>query len=314
MEVAVNALQGGRGQSGWDDLVDACRVMSGKTIRLLQIVYGAPLKRLKINADRLVEEVNKFPTHPTNLKDPAAQKKLLDDLKPITDKALRLEKHLNDRAKAAETPAARKQLEDAAKDARKAAQDLVDAVNDALKNPDKPADFSKPLENLRRVADTGRDTAEKTAPPAPKGIQNVPVPPPGSNKGPQQVPKPSTGPKSLKDDLQEAKEQAKALPEIARKNPAHFPEAADRLKEQVDQVRKKAPHNPEQWDREVEQPLQDLIKAGRDAQRPGNPDKGALDKAANDLMRGLDNAVKPPAGGNKNPSAPAHPGNHPSGP
>lgn len=45
MGKAISVLQGtGDRKSGWNGLVDACRVMSGKTIRLLQIVYGADLK------------------------------------------------------------------------------------------------------------------------------------------------------------------------------------------------------------------------------------------------------------------------------
>jgi hypothetical protein len=35
----------------WDNLVDACKVISGKTILLLQIVYGAELKRIFAQAE-----------------------------------------------------------------------------------------------------------------------------------------------------------------------------------------------------------------------------------------------------------------------
>ncbi|MCL4419627.1 hypothetical protein M1146_06040 [Patescibacteria group bacterium] len=45
MEKAMSTLQSnGDRKSGWNGLVDACRVMSGNTIKLLQIVYGADLK------------------------------------------------------------------------------------------------------------------------------------------------------------------------------------------------------------------------------------------------------------------------------
>jgi uncharacterized protein YukE len=318
MEGAVKMLSGGAKQKGWDDLVDACRVMSGKTIRLLQIVYGAPLKRLKINADRLAAEINKFPPNPRGLHDPKNQQKLLDDLKPITDKALRLEKHLNDRAKAAETPQARKQLQDAANDARKAAEDLVAAVNHALSNPDKPADLSKPLENLRNAVDRGRDLADKHSPPAPKGIQNVPMPPPG-HKGPQ-THQQSTGPKNLHDEVQHAKDLANEIPNIARREPHRLPEAQDKLKDAVENIRKKAQPPDDVWDREVEQPFQQQRQAARAAQNPNNPNPKALDDATRDLVKGLDNVGKShptsqrPGGAPATPASPGQPRGGPAPP
>jgi len=96
----------------------------------------------------LMNEINNFDPRPKNLQDQRAQQKVLDDLKPITDKALRLEKHLNDRAKLAESPQAKQQLQDAANDVRKKAQDLVDAVNRGFDDP-RNADFQIPLDNLR---------------------------------------------------------------------------------------------------------------------------------------------------------------------
>jgi len=49
-------------KAGWTGLVDACRVMSGKTIKLLQIVYGAELKRLYAVADNLLDDISKINT------------------------------------------------------------------------------------------------------------------------------------------------------------------------------------------------------------------------------------------------------------
>lgn len=43
---AVNAINKVSDRKvGWDTLLQACRVISGKTIRILEIVYGAEIKR-----------------------------------------------------------------------------------------------------------------------------------------------------------------------------------------------------------------------------------------------------------------------------
>ena len=43
MDKAITTLAGASGdrKSAWNLLVDSCRIMSGRTIRLLEIVYGA---------------------------------------------------------------------------------------------------------------------------------------------------------------------------------------------------------------------------------------------------------------------------------
>jgi hypothetical protein len=63
-------------QAGWEGLVDACRIMAGKTIRLLQIVYGAELKRLFAEAQQFNEGLNDL-----NLRQAA------DDPQAFADKA-----------------------------------------------------------------------------------------------------------------------------------------------------------------------------------------------------------------------------------
>lgn len=304
MGKAVANLTGGAKKEGWDQLVDACRVVSGKTIRLLQIVYGAPLKRLKINADRLLDEANKFNEKPKGLKDQKAQQKLLDEMKPLTDKALRLEKHLNDRAKVADSPQARQELQEAAADARKAAQGLVDAVNDAINNHPDNADLSKAVDAVRKAAESGREASDKHAPPAPKGIPDAPK---------SGAPIPSTGPKSLHDDIAEAKKLANEMPNVAKTNPGGYPEAHDKLKDKVEQIRKKAPAPvaaKENWKDAVEKPLLEQLKAGRDVAKDphdGNAKK-ALDDATKNLVKALDNvenASKAPSGPQKTgPGAP----------
>jgi len=212
-----------------------------------------------------------------------------------------LEKHLNDRAKAAESPQAKQQLADAAADIRKKVQDLVDAVNKAFADPDN-ADLSKPLEALREAVEKGREISDKTAPPAPKGL---PEALPGGAR-----------PKGLHDEIQNAKELAKAIPDIAREDPQHLPDAQDKLKDQVEQIRKKVHPNPDEWRDDIEQPLADQIKAAGPVSRaPNSPaPKKALDDATNQLVKALDDVDARYAGAT--PRDPYAPGstNAPRGP
>ena len=49
---AVIALQNSQTRrQGWEGLVDACRIMAGYTIRLLQVVYGADWERINFARD-----------------------------------------------------------------------------------------------------------------------------------------------------------------------------------------------------------------------------------------------------------------------
>src|SRR5690606_38275648 len=42
-------------KAGWGKMVDACKVIAGKTVLLLQIVYGAEIERLFRSAEEAVE-------------------------------------------------------------------------------------------------------------------------------------------------------------------------------------------------------------------------------------------------------------------
>jgi hypothetical protein len=96
INILVSHASGDR-KSGWNSLVDACRIMAGKTIRLLQIVYGADLRRLQLTADRLLDDIDKFDLN-RNLRNKPDQNKFAQDMTDLTQKALKLAKHLNDRS------------------------------------------------------------------------------------------------------------------------------------------------------------------------------------------------------------------------
>eukprot|EP01125_Pyxidicula_operculata_P005612 TRINITY_DN196_c0_g1_i1.p1 TRINITY_DN196_c0_g1~~TRINITY_DN196_c0_g1_i1.p1 ORF type:complete len:1163 (+),score=467.74 TRINITY_DN196_c0_g1_i1:39-3527(+) len=274
MSNSVGNLSGSADRKkGWEGLVDACRVMSGKTIRLLQIVYGAPLKRLQLNIDNALDAVDNFKP-PKDLRDANAQQKLLDDLKPITDAALRANKHLKDRAALADSPMAKQALEKAADDVLQKAQDLVNAVNRGI--ADNNNDFTKPLADLKDALERGKDLATRNAPPAPGPL--------GNNAGPRAG--------NLQEALDRAKESARQVPNVVQKNPRGVPDASNQVRDDVDEVRKRItpnPHAPYDWNKEIEVPLEQQYQAARNALKsPGNPEaKKKLDDATNDLIRAL---------------------------
>jgi len=163
-----NAISSLRGTSdrkkGWENLTDSCGTLSGATIRLLQIVYGAPLKRINLNADRLTEEISNFPKRGWA----ENQQQTADLLKPLTENALRMEKYLKDRGNASESPNERAQLHKSAEAVKNKAQHVVDAINAGFKNP-KHDDLTIPLRDLQDEVFAGKNLANKTGPIFPPG-------------------------------------------------------------------------------------------------------------------------------------------------
>jgi hypothetical protein len=63
MQTAMQSLTSSPDRKvGWAGLVESCRIMAAKTIKLLQIVYGAELKRLFAVADGLLGDLSTFKT------------------------------------------------------------------------------------------------------------------------------------------------------------------------------------------------------------------------------------------------------------
>jgi len=130
-------------QAGWAGLVDACRVMSGKTIKLLQIVYAAELKRLFATADSLLGDMDKLNTEDAK-NNPQA---FADTASDLASRAAQLAEYLRQRAKDEESPYMRSQLEERARQIDEKATQLIDAVNDLLQDPDN-AEHAKRVNDL----------------------------------------------------------------------------------------------------------------------------------------------------------------------
>lgn len=135
--------------------------MSGKTIKLLQIVYGAELKRLFTVADDLLSNLGALDAAQAET-DPQA---FADRASELASKAAQLAAYVSARAKDEESPILKAELERQAKALDDKANDLIQAVNELLEDPSNPKkrllvqSAIKDLEELiAATATTARET------------------------------------------------------------------------------------------------------------------------------------------------------------
>eukprot|EP01125_Pyxidicula_operculata_P001205 TRINITY_DN11143_c0_g1_i1.p1 TRINITY_DN11143_c0_g1~~TRINITY_DN11143_c0_g1_i1.p1 ORF type:complete len:1114 (+),score=420.43 TRINITY_DN11143_c0_g1_i1:88-3429(+) len=274
MQNAINDIQGnGDRKQGWNGLVDACRIMSGKTIRLLQIVYGADLKRLQLSADRLTDDIDSL--GPTNLSDPRNHQKFANDMGGLAQKALKLQNLLKDKANEQESPFARDLLNKIAGGLRDRTQDLINAGNAALANPELAPQVDDALQKLKDEIARAKQALNDTAPEEPKSLQNL---------------------KRLDPFLDKAEKSVADLPDVVRKNPAAYERAEKEAKDNVQEVLRQIKPNPKlKRDADkIEEDLKNQILAARNALRnPNNPAANKdLDKATDALLNALNNLRK----------------------
>lgn len=116
---------------GWSLLTEACRLMAGKTIRLLQIVYGADLKRLFAVANQVHKNLGEM--------DLANAVDNPDDFAEwataLATKANQMATYMEARAKDELSPVTKAKLTEMSVELKHLAHDLVDKVNDLLDDP-----------------------------------------------------------------------------------------------------------------------------------------------------------------------------------
>jgi len=167
---AITILESGGGdrKHGWNSLVDACRIMAGKTIRLLQIVYGADLRRLQLSADRLLDDIDKFDLN-RNFRNKGDLNKFAGDMTDLTQKALKLGKHLEARANDPDiSPFTRDMLRKAAQNLKDKAAQVAEAGNRAMRDPTQADKIPAALDDLRRAIGEAKALATDSAPEAPR--------------------------------------------------------------------------------------------------------------------------------------------------
>lgn len=115
----------------WTLLTEACRLMAGKTIRLLQIVYGADLKRLFAVANQVHKNLGemdlaKAVDNPDEFAEWATA---------LATKANQMATYMEARAKDELSPVTKAKLTQMSAELKQLAHDLVDNVNDLLDDP-----------------------------------------------------------------------------------------------------------------------------------------------------------------------------------
>lgn len=168
---AVQFLQTARDRKqGWNALVDACKVIAGKTVLLLQIVYGAEVERLfraaelaveamkKLNAADAAQNPQAFADDASNAATQAKQGIFQYSLELFKSSFLMklVAQYLRDKAEATESPILKEQLEDEAKKLDTMADELIEKANHLLENPEDPAaqkEMNQAIEELKKEID-----------------------------------------------------------------------------------------------------------------------------------------------------------------
>src|SRR3990167_6499357 len=120
-------------RTGWDTLVKACKNMSAKTIRLLQIVYGAERERVFRAAQKALDALNGINTNQVNNN----PKLFADKIGDAATKAKQLAEYLRGKAEDA-TPQKRQELLQHANDLNSGANKLISDANQLLRDPNNP--------------------------------------------------------------------------------------------------------------------------------------------------------------------------------
>lgn len=119
---------------GWNGLLDACRVMSGKTIYLLQVIYGADVHRLLQACDRLKDHIRLVrPKEISHL--PEDQIRFRDTGKVAATYTNQVSVFLQQHTPNVESGFAKTQIEEWAKTMASEAQKFIGLINAGLQDP-----------------------------------------------------------------------------------------------------------------------------------------------------------------------------------
>lgn len=288
MEKAMSALQSnGDRKTGWNGLVDACRVMSGNTIKLLQIVYGADLKRLQLTADDVLNSIDGV-VKPSNLRDKGNQQKFVDDMGTVVTGAVRLAELIDKKADDCDDGFGRDKLRNIAKELMDLVREVTQAGNEALANPDANSGlFEQKLKELQdkiRRAKRAVYDAETTPPsvaklqglgPLIKAIKSVE----DLNKDGRKGPGYERAKKAVVDDLSPIIRQLKIGPKKDRID-------GDRVEQSLADLLKNLRKSGPGVDKDVEDStkwLLDALNNLRKKQEGGSASKDDLDEFNNAL-------------------------------
>lgn len=118
-------------RAGWDCLLKALKNMAAKTVRLLQIVYGAEREKIFRTAQAALDALDK-------IHGAGARENPRDFAKEVSDaatKANKLADHVMEKSNECASPLQKKSFEDAANNLKKGSKMLIDDANMLLREP-----------------------------------------------------------------------------------------------------------------------------------------------------------------------------------
>lgn len=122
-------------QAGWSQLVESCKIIAGKTIILLQLVYGADLYRLFACSDMTSDALRKVEPKQAQ-SDPQAFADMVSQAGMQVDQ---LAVYVRAKAMDSESPVLRATLTEMGDLLRQDAVDLINAANKLLQHPNNEA-------------------------------------------------------------------------------------------------------------------------------------------------------------------------------
>eukprot|EP01125_Pyxidicula_operculata_P014782 TRINITY_DN496_c1_g1_i3.p1 TRINITY_DN496_c1_g1~~TRINITY_DN496_c1_g1_i3.p1 ORF type:complete len:1582 (-),score=501.89 TRINITY_DN496_c1_g1_i3:86-4831(-) len=161
---AINTLvQTSNRKDGWNGLMDACRIMSGQVLRVLQLVYGAEIKRLVVTIDSLSSALGDFDPD-ADLSKPENEDKLIANINEVRRTIPQFRQYMEQLAEQQENPYAARALREAVDDAENSLKRVMSVANTELDNPKNASDLANEIKALQKKIISATDQVKNAAP------------------------------------------------------------------------------------------------------------------------------------------------------
>eukprot|EP01125_Pyxidicula_operculata_P006178 TRINITY_DN2153_c0_g1_i2.p1 TRINITY_DN2153_c0_g1~~TRINITY_DN2153_c0_g1_i2.p1 ORF type:complete len:1989 (+),score=648.15 TRINITY_DN2153_c0_g1_i2:67-6033(+) len=165
MAKAITILAGSSDRKqGWNGLVDACRIMSAKTIELLQLIYGVALKCLHLTADHAIENINNQLNTSIDLSNPVNRDRFTQMLQSVLKESIQLANYVCEKGDQEDSPYAKGILRNASRRVRDRARDVQNVANIALRDPNVIPHLEDCLWNLKNEIASAKQRVRETTP------------------------------------------------------------------------------------------------------------------------------------------------------
>eukprot|EP00026_Physarum_polycephalum_P000480 Phypoly_transcript_00481.p1 GENE.Phypoly_transcript_00481~~Phypoly_transcript_00481.p1 ORF type:complete len:849 (-),score=248.25 Phypoly_transcript_00481:2040-4586(-) len=191
---AVNFLKTNSDRNrGWAGLLDACRTISGDTVYILQLVYGAELQKLLLaaqQAQKLAKEVNA-----NNAANNPQQ--FADQVSDLAGHAEGLGTFIGDKSHDEESPLAKQQQTKSAAALAKLSNVIPDLANEVLRSPQNPTakkNFEEKVKELEKEIEAAAIPVRERLALLPTGPTPLGAPPPHRPSPPRHSQSPNQPP------------------------------------------------------------------------------------------------------------------------